>query len=138
MIYNITNEEKDFLHVVFSGNITEEEIINGLNNSLPEVASNTPDLKILIDGIKCNLNINIRNLHNILSENQKLLSKYSSIKIAIIVDNPINTAIAMIYKRRITNDQLQFNLFSTKLLAISWIEKSTFNNSMNVSPRHSY
>ncbi len=124
MIKNSIKRGKDYLQTSFTGQISVQDIKDYINSVL-KIKKDKEDLKILINGLDSNLAIETKDLNDILNELTKLLTIYNSLKIAVIVDNPLNTAYSILFKRMIYQDHIRFELFSTELLAKKWMERKT-------------
>jgi len=121
MVTSEFNHKTGILESKFIGEVCLKEIIDYIistkeNDSYPRL------LKILTDASNANFNFAINDLEKIITENDKSLEKYDNIIDAIIVDNPKNTAISMLYQELETNDKYKFDIFSTKNAALNWLE----------------
>ncbi len=124
MIKNTYPKEKDYLETYFTGQISLQNIKDYLD-TLYKTKADKQDLKVLINGLNSILTIETTDIKNIANEVVKLLDQYNSIKIAAIVDNPLNTAYAILFKRLVRQERIRFELFSTELLAKKWMERKT-------------
>ena len=121
MVTSEFNHKTGILESKFIGEVYLKEIIDYIistkeNTSYPRL------LKIITDASNANFNFEINDLEKIITENEKSLEKYDNIIDAIIVDNPKNTAISMLYKELEKNDKYKFEIFITKKAALSWLE----------------
>lgn len=104
----------------FEGNVILSEIINYIiatkeNNSYPR------KLKILTDSSEAIFNFAIEDLEIIVEENYKSLEKYDLIIDAIIIDDPKNTVLSMLYLELVKTNKYKFEIFATKSAAIDWL-----------------
>lgn len=104
----------------FDGDIYLTEIVNYIiatkeNSTYPRT------LKIITDATKASFNFSIDDLEIILDENYKSLEKYNYIIDAIIIDNPKNTAISMLYQELAKTNKYKFGVFSTIEAATEWL-----------------
>lgn len=114
------NYKSGILETTFKGEIYLKEIIDYIistkeNKSYPRI------LKIITDSRNANFNFTINDLEAIISENNKSLEKYDFIIDAIIVDNPKETAISMLYQEIGKNVKYKFDVFNSKEAAIKWL-----------------
>lgn len=116
------NKKKGFLETFFTEKTTQEEIIDFLK-SISEVDTFPMNLRILIDSTKGSLSLHPGQLYQILDENVKLFSHYNTLKVAIVLDRPIDTALAVIYTRLIQLENYQFQVFNTIAAASVWLSK---------------
>ncbi|MFA5298019.1 MAG: hypothetical protein WC389_07405 [Lutibacter sp.] len=121
MVTSKFNYETGILESIFVGEVYLKEILDYIistkeNNSFPRL------LKIITDTNDANFNFDINDLEIIIAENEKSLEKYDYIIDAIIVDNPKNTAISMLYQKLGENGKYKFEVFSTKKAALNWLE----------------
>lgn len=96
--------------------ISHYEKITYNNNYLPS------NLKVLIDCRDARVDINVNEIqiaHRIL---KNVLLKYNSIKEAVIVDKPYETALALLFKYDSLNfESYLFEVFCTKNAAKLWL-----------------
>ncbi|TLX72132.1 hypothetical protein E9993_18890 [Labilibacter sediminis] len=127
------NKDKEILETFFVNNVTQGEIINFLKairstNEMPK------DLRMLIDSTKGSLALNPAQLYKILDENIKLFSRFNTLKVAIVLDRPVDTALAVIYTRLIQLERYQFQVFNTILAATGWINKGVNGGNRHIKP----
>jgi hypothetical protein len=121
MVTSEFNHKTGILESKFIGEVYLKEIIDYIistkeNNSYPRI------LKIITDASNANFNFEIDDLGKIITENDKSLEKYNHIIDAIIVTDPKNTAISILYQKLEINDKYTFDIFSTKNAASNWLE----------------
>ena len=120
MVTTNFNTKTGILESKFEGDINLTAIVNYIiatkeNSAYPRL------LKIITDATKANFNFSIDDLEIILDENYKSLKKYNYIIDAIIIDNPKNTAISMLYQELAKTNKYKFGVFSTKEAATEWL-----------------
>ncbi|WP_298364874.1 STAS/SEC14 domain-containing protein [uncultured Lutibacter sp.] len=120
MIVEKFNKISYLLEVTYSDNVSAKEIIDYIkatkeNNEYPRI------LKIISDAKKATFNFSIEELEQIVKENYKSLEKYNKIIDAIIVDNPKNTVLTVLYKRFFNTEKYKFEIFATKEAALKWL-----------------
>ncbi len=125
MIQYSYNRKNGILETRGTGIVTINEIAEYYENiyqddSLPE------NLRNIIDSRENAFNIKATEpFSHFKSIVKKLVSRYKSIKEAIIVDNPSATVIAMLYEKHTAGiKSYEFNVFSTKEGALNWLMKS--------------
>ena len=114
------NQQTNILESKFEGNVTLAEVVNYIiatkkNKSYPR------KLKILTDSIDAIFNFSIEDLEIIVEENIKSLEKYNLIIDAIIIDDPKNTVLSMLYLELAKSNKYKFEIFATKSAAIDWL-----------------
>lgn len=114
------NEQSKILESKFEGNVILSEIVNYIiatkeNKSYPR------KLKILTDSRDAIFNFTIEDLEIIVEENYKSLEKYNLIIDAIIIDNPKNTVLSMLYLELAKTNKYKFEIFATKSAALDWL-----------------
>jgi len=120
MVTSKFNQKTNILESKFEGNVILSEIINYIratkdNNSYPR------KLKILTDSRDAIFNFTIEDLEIIVEENYKSLEKYNLIIDAIIIDDPKNTVLSMLYLELAKSNKYKFEIFATKSAAIDWL-----------------
>ncbi|HSQ46785.1 MAG TPA: hypothetical protein VLM44_07705 [Lutibacter sp.] len=120
MVSTKFNPKTKILESKFEGNVTLAEVVNYIiatkeNNSYPR------KLKILTDSIDAIFNFTIEDLEIIVEENYKSLEKYDLIIDAIIIDDPKNTVLSMLYLELAKTNKYKFEIFATKSAAIDWL-----------------
>jgi len=116
------NPQANILESKFEGNVTLSEITNYIiatkeNRTYPR------KLKILTDSSKAIFNFSIEDLEIIVEENYKSLEKYELIIDAIIIDDPKNTVLSMLYLELAKTNKYKFEIFATKSAALNWLNK---------------
>ena len=114
------NQQTHILETKFEGNVTLAEIVNYIiatkeNKTYPR------KLKILTDSVDAVFNFTIEDLEIIVEENFKSLAKYELIIDAIIIDDPKNTVLSMLYLELAKSNKYKFEIFATKSAALDWL-----------------
>lgn len=114
------NQQTNILESKFEGNVTLAEVVNYIiatkdNKTYPR------KLKILTDSIDAVFNFSIEDLEIIVEENIKSLEKYDLIIDAIIIDDPKNTVLSMLYLELAKSNKYKFEIFATKSAALDWL-----------------
>lgn len=121
MVVEKFNSKTVILETVFDGEITLLEVVNYIirtkeNKTYPRT------LKIITDACQAMFNFSIEDLDIIMEENLKSLMNYHCIIDAIIVDNPQNTALTMLYAELTKTNKYKFKIFATKKAALYWLQ----------------
>jgi hypothetical protein len=121
MIEEKFNSKTGILETKFKGDITLLAVLNYMirtkeNKTYPRT------LKIITDSRQAIFNFSIQDLNILMEENLKLLEKYNSIRDAIIVDNPKNMVLTMLYSKMTETNKDKFKIFSTKEAALYWLQ----------------
>jgi hypothetical protein len=120
MVSTLFNPQTKILESKFEGNVTLAEVVNYIvatkeNKTYPR------KLKILTDSIGAIFDFSIKDLEIIVEENIKSLEKYDSIIDAIIIDDPKNTVLSMLYLELTKTNKYKFEIFATKSAALDWL-----------------
>ena len=97
MVTEEFNTTTNILEATYTGNVSLTDVVNYIiatknNKNYPRV------LKIISDTKNAIFNFSIEDLNIIMEENNKSLENYEGIIDAIIVDNPKNTVLTVLYK----------------------------------------
>ena len=120
MVSTLFNPQTKILESKFEGNVTLAEVVNYIvatkeNKTYPR------KLKILTDSVDGIFNFTIEDLKIIVEENYKSLEKYELIIDAIIIDDPNNTVLSMLYLELAKTNKYKFEIFATKSAALDWL-----------------
>ncbi len=121
MVLEKFNDQTGILETLFNGEVTLLEVVNYIirtkeNKKYPRT------LKIFTDSSDAIFNFSIEDLNIIMEENLKSLKNYSCIIDAIIVDNPKNTVLTMLYAKLAETKKYKFKVFTTKEAALDWLQ----------------
>jgi hypothetical protein len=122
MIENKFNIKDNVLEANYIGNVPVSEVIDYIratknNIQYPRV------LKIISDTRNALFNFSISDLDKIVEENNQSLENYDAIIDAIIVDNPKNTVLTVLYQMLSKTKKYKFEIFATKKAALEWLDK---------------
>lgn len=117
--FNLNN---NILETDYVDKVTAHEVIDYIratknNEQLPRM------LKIISDTRNGVFNFSITDLEKIVEENNQSLEKYEGIIDAIVVDNPKNTVLTVLYKKISKTKNYKFEIFATKKAALDWLNK---------------
>jgi hypothetical protein len=121
MVKEKFNTTTNILETIYSESVTLTDVVNYIiatknNKQYPRI------LKIISDTRNAVFNFSIDDLNIIMEENYKSLENYKGIIDAIIVDDPHNTVLTVLYKELAKTNKYKFEIFSTKTAAISWLK----------------
>ena len=116
------NSKSNILETKYIDNVSCDEVVDyitatKLNKELPRT------LKIISDTRDGVFNFSIEDLGKIVDANNQSLEHYTAIIDAIIVDNPKNTVLTVLFKQFSTTKNYKFEIFATKVAAINWLNK---------------
>ncbi|TLX75236.1 hypothetical protein E9993_10060 [Labilibacter sediminis] len=103
--------------------ITINDVIDMLTKHLDSLEYTQNNHRILLNAIRCRTNINLRDLSELDSINKEINERFNDLKIAVVIDDPIYTAICMVYQQLIKPFHYHFQVFSTKSAARRWLHK---------------
>tara|TARA_R110002050_G_scaffold141251_1_gene266275 strand:- start:30231 stop:30602 length:372 start_codon:yes stop_codon:yes gene_type:complete len=120
MISTNFNTYTNILETKFTEFVTLKEVVDYIrvtknNQEYPRHLTIMTDAKFAI------FDFSIHDVETIISENEQSLEKYDSITDAIVVVDPKNTAISILYKDFAKNPKYNFNVFSTTHSAEAWL-----------------
>ncbi len=116
------NQGKEYIEAIFIDKINQGEIVNYINSLMKE--NHLPkDLKGIIDARNASFTFHPADLYNIIEENVKMFTHFNTLKVAIIITNPVDTALAIIFTRLIQLERYNFKVFNTPEAAERWINK---------------
>lgn len=112
--------QEGYLHAIYDGDITKEDLINyidatRLNKTYPR------KLKILSDSTNANMLLSRSDLELVIEANYKSLEQYEYIYDAILTLNPKETAFSMWFKKMSATDKYKFEVFFTIEAAKDWL-----------------
>ncbi len=114
------NQYSKILEATFEGDIILSEITNYIIATKENVYY-PRKLRILTDSRNANFNFTIEDLEIIVKENYKSPKKYEMIIDAIIIDDPNNTVLSMLYLEFVKTNKYKFEIFATKSAALDWL-----------------
>lgn len=131
------DKDQEILVTLFIEKVTQEEIIDYIHSMMSKADNFPKNLKVLIDASKGSLALHPGQLYNILDENIKMFSHYNTLKVAIVLESPIDTALAVIYARLIQIEYYQFHVFNTTMAASAWLKKGVNESNHTICPNTS-
>lgn len=121
MITSEFNQLTGFLDSRFKGKVKLQEIVDFMeatknNRIFPR------SLKILTDTTNAEFDMTTFDLNKIVEANNQSLEQYDYIIDAIVLENPKETALSILYQEMAANKKYVFQVFSTREAAKSWLE----------------
>ncbi|SMO54061.1 hypothetical protein SAMN06265379_102361 [Saccharicrinis carchari] len=101
--------------------ITMDDVILDVHeyiNSLPSLPS---EQLMLIDATQCRTNIGLSDLGRLKNTNKLLTESFEMLKVAIVLDDPLYTAICMVYQNMMDSERFCLRVFSTRSGALRWL-----------------
>jgi hypothetical protein len=98
--------------------------IDDMRNGIQMLVASTSlprDLKILEDARESTITFQASDLPALSRQLERILGLYSSVRHAVVLSNPLNTALAMLIGSKANNDKYQLRVFSTPDAARSWL-----------------
>lgn len=117
------NTKTNTLEANYIGEVSAIEIVNYIRDTKNKSHIYPKRLKILSNTKNANFNFTIEELDLIVAENYKSLEKYDIIIDSIIVDDPKNTVLIVLYKQFFETKKYKFEIFATESAALNWLNK---------------
>ncbi len=76
---------------------------------------------LVINATNCRTNISLSDLVKLDEINKLLCKKFESLKVAVMLSDPMYTAICMVYQKLIKSDHYNIKVFSTRSAAHRWL-----------------
>lgn len=118
----IVEDSKGVVIMVKSAPVVSfQDMLDGLNflktnEELPR------EIRIVEDAIGSQADFTILELQTLTEKLDEVSERYRKIKHAVVHDDPLNTAFALIIQRRKLSSNYQLNVFSTLEQAYKWID----------------
>ncbi len=120
MITTNYNQKDGILETVFEGNISLEEVLNYI--TLSDFDLEMPGtLKILSDSRKAKFSVDPENLEAVVEATKNITDYHPYIIDAVIVDDPMDTALLMLYEKISPVKKYKVKVFSTPESARAWL-----------------
>jgi len=122
MVETKFNKDDKILETNYLGYVSRDELVDyidttKLNSALPRT------LKIISDTRDGLFNFSIEDLGKIVEANNQSLEHYDAIIDAIIVDDPKNTVLTVLFQQLSNKNNYKFDIFATKAAALNWLQK---------------
>jgi len=121
MIITNYNQEEGILETIFEGEITVKDILDYI--AISDFDKENPGvLKILSDGRNAHFNVSPAELNKIVEAAGKITSFHLYILDAMVVENPLDTAMTMLYENISPVTKYKVKVFSTIQSAREWLK----------------
>ncbi len=101
--------------------ITINDVIDAISQ-YTERSEVLPDNHLMIiNATNCRTNIGLKDLTKLDKVNRVLARKFNLLKVAVLVNDPMYTAICMVYQQLIKSNHYYFQVFSTRGAAQRWL-----------------
>lgn len=114
------NTDTNILENTLTGTIGIAEVLD-MYDRMEQLDVLPQNLKVIIDSQKARYTFTEKELKQIASAIEHLLSKFNSIQEAIIQSSPYETAMAVLYEQMVQFKNFKFKAFSTREAAIQWL-----------------
>ena len=108
------------LKAKYSGNLTLDELLEYINH-LSESDEYDRRLYIFTDGFEAKVDFPVDAIESIMELTAKTLQRYASVREAILIDNPLETAYATHYQSMNEISNYAVRVFSTVEAAREWL-----------------
>jgi hypothetical protein len=120
IIYTV---EKEFIKVWFDNVITAESIASLITDIVDERKRLPDDLRVLVDARRATFAGKPADLKTVLKKFREHYSKFEIIRLAIVLQNPYETAISIIMQEMLSDiENIYFKVCSTEQAAVSWLK----------------
>ncbi len=121
MIDYIFDKNENILHVKAKGEIDFPNYIKGLRKLTTD--TQLPGrLKILEDMRELITQPDVNSIRNLSEGLNVVTDRFTRIRHALVIDDPLYTAFALIVKARLKHESYTMNIFSTKEAAYNWLK----------------
>ena len=114
---------EDIVEVDLNRFITIQDVINSVNDYADESHNLPANQLLVINATKCRTNIGLKDLAKLDQVNDLLSKKFNLLKVAVLINDPMYTAICMIYQQLIKSNHYHFQVFSTRGAAHRWLKR---------------
>jgi hypothetical protein len=114
------DEDLKILRVRYPGMLTKEEIVAHYNE-LRTNRSFHRNIRILIDCRDSTFTVKPEEVPELTAAAKKAVREYDSVKEAIMVTNPYETVIVILFEKGINIPNYRFKIFYTEQAALNWL-----------------
>ncbi len=101
--------------------ITIDDVIRIINQYIEDSQALPTRQLLLINATNCRTDIGLKDLSKLDAVNDMLSKKFDLLKVAVLLNDPVYTAICMIYNRLIKSDHYYIKVFTTRAAAQRWL-----------------
>ena len=127
MIHYNFDKRRQVLNCTMVGTITVDEVVVFIE-SIIKADFLLADLNMIIDMLDCEVLFQLNQLQKIADVNNRLLDRYLFVKQAIVLDKPLDTAMAYYYKQLSMQGNYMLELFTTIEAANKWMGVSELSS----------
>ena len=102
--------------------ITIDDVIANIQEYVDGINAVSSIQLLVIDATRCRSNISLSDLTKLKHSNKLLCERFEMFKVAIILNDPVYTAICMVYQNLINSDHYHLKVFSTRGAAYRWLK----------------
>ncbi|WP_066628981.1 hypothetical protein [Labilibacter marinus] len=113
----------DIVEVDLNRFITIEDVIDSVKEYADESNTLPSSHLLVINATNCRTNIGLKDLARLDQVNELLSEKFELLKVAVLINDPMYTAICMIYQKLIKSNHYHFQVFSTRGAAHRWLKR---------------
>jgi hypothetical protein len=121
MVEHVFDKDENILHMKVSGDKEFSYYLNGIKRlyANPQLPKN---LAILQDARELRIQLNHKNIHHVHERLNSVSSRFTKIRHALVIEDPMHTALAFLLKELLKDQHYAFNVFSTKEAAYKWLK----------------
>ena len=113
-------DDSDILHIKLTGNIDFNEV-TGFLKKLKSFDNLPQDIKLLCDLTEAEVNLTANEIHQISGLAENATRKYSAVKTALLVNQPLMTAYSVLFTKFKSSGRTNREVFSTLDAAKDWL-----------------
>ncbi len=102
--------------------ITIDDVINNVQKYAEGFNPVSSVQLMVIDATRCRSNISLSDLGKLKQSNKLLCERFEMFKVAIVLNDPVYTALCMVYQNLMNSDRYQLKVFSTRDAAHRWLK----------------
>ncbi|MGQ1784177.1 hypothetical protein ACT29I_03505 [Saccharicrinis sp. GN24d3] len=106
--------------------ITIDDIVDTIKQYADDFNHLPSSHKLVINAKKCRSNIRLKDLAKLNEVNTLLSEKFDLLKVAVLLNDPMYTAICMVYQQLIKSNHYFIQVFSTHGAAHRWLGKDVY------------
>lgn len=118
---NVTVSE-GIVEVAISRFITIDDVINNIQEYAEGINAVDGLQLLVIDATQCRSNISLSDLSKLKHSNNLLCERFEMLKVGIILNDPVYTALCMVYQNLLKSDRYHLKVFSTRDAAYRWLK----------------
>ena len=120
MIHYDFDKRHQVLNCTMKGTVTVDEVVVFIESIIKDDFL-LADLNMIINMLECEVAFEFNQLQKIADANNRLLDRYLSIRHAVVLDKPLDTAMAYYYKQLSLQRNYSMEIFTTVHAARTWL-----------------